>query len=158
MQEQHTNIIDLDLSVTKRKTIRFDKDDTRTVDIDIADMNTMSRISETYPKIMALQERASKLADGIETTSETAIDDLGTMGERLKDIDTEMRNLIDYIFDAPVSKARAPTGSMYDLFGGSFRFEHIITVLLTQYENNMDSEFKKMQKQMNKHTAKYTRR
>lgn len=158
MAEEHNNIIDLDLSVTKRRTIRFDKDDNRTVDIDIADMNTMSRLADTYPKIVALQERAGKIADGISTTAESAVEDLGTIGARLSQVDAQMREYIDYIFDAPVSTARAPSGSMYDIFGGSFRFEHIISVLLTQFETNMNSEFKKMQKQMGKHTAKYTRR
>jgi hypothetical protein len=62
------------------------------------------------------------------------------------------------MFDAPVSAAAAPSGSMYDPFNGSFRYEHIITAVMKQYEDNLQSEFSKMEKQLKKHTDKYTRR
>jgi hypothetical protein len=80
------------------------------------------------------------------------------MAERLSVVDAEMRELLDYMFDAPVSSAAAPTGSMYDPFNGSFRYEYIIAIMMKQYEDNLQSEFGKMEKQLKKHTDKYTRR
>ena len=154
-------IIDLDLSVTKKKKFRFDRDDSRVVEINTSDMNIMQRVNVAYPKLQALQDKASKLTEGvsIDTTEseDNAFHDLATMAERLSAIDAEMRELIDYMFDADVSKAAAPDGSMYDPFNGSFRFEHIIAIMMTQYEKNLQSEFGKMEKQMKKHTDKYTR-
>jgi len=156
------DVIDLDLSVTKKKKFRFDKDDTRIVEVNTSDMNLMQRVSEAYPKLQELQTRASKLTEGLDvenTESESAaINDITTMAERLSAVDTEMRELLDYMFDAPVSAAAAPSGSMYDPFNGSFRYEHIITVVMKQYEDNLQSEFGKMEKQLKKHTDKYTRR
>ena len=156
------DVIDLDLSVTKKKKFRFDKDDNRIVEINTSDMNLMQRVSEAYPKLQELQTKASKLTEGLNVENEesefAALEDITTMAERLSAVDTEMRELLDYMFDAPVSAAAAPSGSMYDPFSGSFRYEHIITVVMKQYEDNLQSEFGKMEKQLKKHTDKYTRR
>lgn len=163
--EVNEDIIDLDLSVTKKKRFRFDRDNNRIIELNTSDMNILTRMSEAYPKLKAQQEKASKLMEGIEIpededegeVSETILDDVATISERLKNIDKEMRDLIDFMFNAPVSAVAAPDGSMYDPYEGSFRFEYIITLLVKQYENNLQAEFDKMSKQMQKHTAKYTK-
>jgi hypothetical protein len=157
----NNDIIDLDLSITRKKKLRFGKDDNRIVEVNTSDMNLMQRVNVAYPKLQELQAKSTKLTDGIEIeegAEADAIQSIATMAERLTVVDTEMRDLIDYIFDAPVSTAAAPDGSMYDPFNGSFRYEHIIAVMMEQYENNLQSEFKKMEKQLKKHTDKYTRR
>ena len=158
----NNDIIDLDLSITQKKKFRFGKDDSRIVEVNTSDMNLLQRVNVAYPKLQALQEKAGKLTEGIEIgeneTEHNAIQSIGTMAERLSAIDTEMRDLLDYMFDAKVSAAAAPDGSMYDPFNGSFRYEHIIAVMMKQYEDNLQSEFGKMEKQMKKHTDKYTRR
>lgn len=157
------DIIDIDLSVTKKKKFRFDKDDNRILEMDTSDLNIISRMSDAYPKLMALQEKASKLMDGIDVDSEAdnnveaAFREMGTMSERLKDIDKDMRDLIDFIFDTNASEITAPSGSMYDPFHGNYRFEYIIEVLMKQFETNLQSEYAKMTKQMAAHTDKYTK-
>jgi hypothetical protein len=151
-------IIDLDLSVTKKKKFRFDKDDNRIIEVNTSDMNLMQRVSTAYPRLVELQDKASKLTEGINVEEGSGIDDISTMAERLSKIDAEMRDVLDYMFDAPVSVAAAPTGSMYDPFNGSFRYEHIVAIMMKQYEDNLQSEFGKMEKQLKKHTDKYTRR
>jgi hypothetical protein len=156
------NVIDLDLSITQKKKFRFGKDDNRIVEVNTSDMNLMQRVSVAYPKLQDLQTKASKLTEGLnvdeESTEANALSSISTLAERLTSIDAEMRELLDYMFDAPVSAAAAPDGSMYDPFGGSFRYEHIIAVMMKQYEDNLQSEFGKMEKQLKKHTDKYTRR
>ena len=157
----YEDIIDLDLSVTRKKRFRFDGDNSRIIELNTSDMNIMARMSESYPKLKEQQEKAAKLMEGIEikeeATEASVAEDMATISERLRVVDTEMRDLIDYMFNAPVSKAAAPDGSMYDPYEGSFRFEYIITLLIKQYENNLQAEFNKMSKQMEKHTAKYTK-
>lgn len=156
------NVIDLDLSVIVRKKFRFNKDDSRILELNTSDMNILARISETYPKLNALQQKAAKLMDGLDNgereNPEDIMNDVSVMAERLKAVDTEMRGLLDYMFDSNVSEITAPDGSMYDPFNGSFRFEYIITLLMKQFEDNLQSEFKKMERQLKKHTDKYTRR
>ena len=152
------DIIDLDLSVTKKKRFRFDKDNNRILELNVSDMNIIARISDNYPKLTALNDKAMNLMDGINTDEDTAtMNDLNTMADRLKEIDAEMRNIVDTMFNANVCEVAAPDGSMYDPFNGSFRFEYIITLLMGQYETNLQSEFRKMDKQLIQHTAKYTK-
>lgn len=157
------DIIDLDLSVTKKKRFRFDKDNNRILELNTSDMNILARMSEAYPKLKEQQEKAAKLMEGIELRDgEDVLDsdvekDMLTVSERLKTIDKDMRDLIDFMFNANVSEVAAPDGSMYDPYEGSFRFEYIITLLIKQYENNLHAEFSKMTRQMEKHTAKYTK-
>lgn len=160
MDRQNVNdVIDLNLSVTKKKKFRFDKDDNRILELNVSDMGIISRISDAYPKLQAQQAKAAKVMEGIsiDEDSNEISDGIKTMSERLKDIDKEMRELIDYMFNANVSEIIAPEGSMYDPFEGRFRFEYIITLLMKQYEDNLQTEFTKMKKQLNKHTAKYTK-
>lgn len=155
-------IIDIDLSVTQKKKFRFGKDDSRIVEMNTSDMNILQRVNVAYPKLQDLQKKAAKLTEGLndedDATEANTIHSIATMAERLSAVDAEMRELLDYIFDAPVSAATAPDGSMYDPFNGSFRYEHIIAILMKQYEDNLQSEFNKMEKQLKKHTDKYTRR
>ena len=154
------DIIDLDLSVTRKKRFRFDGDNSRILELNTSDMNILARMSEAYPKLKEQQEKAAKLMDGIEvrdgeeSTEADVTADMLTISERLKVVDKDMRDLIDFMFNAPVSAVAAPDGSMYDPYEGSFRFEYIITLLIKQYEDNLQSEFNKMSKQMAKHTAK----
>jgi hypothetical protein len=155
------DIIDLDLSVTQKKKFRFDRDDSRIIELNVSDMNILARMSEVYPKLNALQEKASKMMDGVSfddtDDDEKMTQDMLTVAERLRTVDNEMRDLIDFMFDTDVSSKAAPDGSMYDPFQGSPRYEYIITLLMKQYETNLQSEYKQMEKQLNKHTAKYTK-
>jgi hypothetical protein len=161
--EATDDVIDLDLSVTKKKRFRFDKDNNRILELNTSDMNILARISDAYPKLKEQQEKAAKLMEGIDIKdNDDIIDseiekDMVTVSDRLKAIDKDMRELIDFMFNANVSEVAAPDGSMYDPYNGSFRFEYIITLLIKQYENNLQAEFSKMSKQMEKHTSKYTK-
>lgn len=157
------DIIDLDLSVTRKKRFRFDQDNNRILELNTSDMNILARMSEAYPKLKEQSEKAARLMEGIELKDEETVTeaevtaDVTTISERLSVIDKEMRDLIDFMFNANVSEVAAPDGSMYDPYNGSFRFEYIITLLIKQYETNLQTEFTKMSKQMEKHTAKYTK-
>lgn len=148
MARKNTNVIDIDLSVTKKKQFRIDGDDSRIIELNTSDMTIIERLNEVYPKLESLSAKTAELSG----------DDVEGGIKTLKDIDKEMRELLDYIFDSQISTACAPDGSMYDLFNGEFRFEHIITVLLNLYEENITKEFNSMEKRINKHTAKYTKK
>lgn len=153
-EKPNNEIIDIDVSVTKKKRFRFDKDDNRLVDINIADMGTMARLTETYPKFEDWMNEVKYASEVASDEDGDTLNSLNKISEALSNIDKQMRDAIDYIFDAPVSAAAAPDGSMYDLFEGQFRFEHILSLLLKYYENNLDAEFKKMQKHVKKYTKK----
>lgn len=146
------NVIDISLSVTRKKRFRIDGDDSRIIELNTSDINVVGRLNEAYKKLIDMANNASTILDDIDTDSQDGID---KMVSTLRDIDVDMRKLIDYIFDSKISDICAPDGSMYDPFNGQFRFEHIIETLSGLYENNFDTEFKKMSTNVRKHTDKY---
>lgn len=150
------DIIDLDLSVTAKKAIRFDKDDNRIVYINTSDMGIIKRFEDAIEKLNTLQkESLSVLSNEIESATEEESAHL--IAETLEDIDAKMRTLIDEIFDAPVSAVAAPSGTMYDPFNGTWRYEYIIECIILHCTENLVEEFKKMDQKLKKHTQKYTK-
>lgn len=146
MGTKKNDVIDIDLSVTKKKRFRIDKDNDRILELNTSDMTILSRLQDIYPKLEELGAKATTLdmdEDGVEI---------------LKEIDKELREHIDYIFDSNVSEICAPDGSMYDLFNGQFRFEHILNVLTTLYEDNIERESSQLLARMRTHTDKYVKK
>ena len=151
-----------DISLSTKKGYRIDGDNNRIIYLDVSDMNVMTRMEEVYPEINKL---ALEAVDRMAKTKRTVSDDITEgdedsdaeeMTDVLKDIDSKMRVKLNYIFASDVADICEPTGNMYDVVGGGWRFEHIIEVLTHLYANNITSEFKRMQERIKKHTAKYT--
>lgn len=146
--------VDIDLSATRKQRIRIDGDDNRILELDTADMNIVVRLRDGFEKLEKLIDQITNLQVSDTGDIKTDISEMGTV---IEDIDKQMRNALDEIFDANVSEVCAPTGSMYDLFNGEYRFEHIINALTKLYENNLDKEYAKMKKRVQKHTDKYVK-
>lgn len=144
------NIIDIDLSVTRKKRFRIDGDDSRIIELNTSDMTILNRLDESERRLKALAESAN-----VDLTGDDETD--GAVVTRLLATDKEMRDIIDYLFDSPVADICAPDGSMYDPFNGKYRFEHILETLFALYEQNISDEIKKMRKNVRKHTDKYTK-
>ena len=146
----NNNVIDLNLPIEKR-AFRFGQDDNRIVYINTSDFGFMERLPEAYKKLEDLQNRVTGVSEGVNGDAEN-LDDimegLGTMGSRLKALDTEMREVVDTLFQAPVSAAAAPDGSMYDLFEGTPRYDLIIAVLVEQFGKRYADEFKKVKEKV----------
>ena len=147
----NNNIVDIDLSITRKKRFRIDGDDNRIIELNTSDMTILNRLDEADKQ---LRELADKATFGM---SETEDDDTDAVKELLA-TDKQMRAIIDYLFDAPVSDICAPDGSMYDPFNGKYRFEHIMEILFALYEKNISEEIKKMRRNVQKHTDKYTKK
>ena len=141
------NVIDIDLSALKKKRIRINGDDTKIVELNVSDMGVITRLQEAYDKLLSLaneynlQDEAAKAEEGDDSFDAD------------KAIET-----IDFIFQANVSSVCADDGTMADPLNGQFRFEHIIEKFLDVYDKNFTDEFKKMSKNVKKHTNKYARR
>lgn len=146
---------DIDLSVTRKKRFRIDRDNNRFLELNVSDMGILTRLDNLYPKLEKLSQDASlKQLNQLEESDERVITKLSNA---LIKIDMEMRKILDEIFDSNVSEICAPNGTLFDPFNGEFRFEHIIDVLTKLYENNLNSEFKKMSAKIKKKTSKYTK-
>lgn len=144
-------ILDLDLTATHRTKVRIDGDNSKIVELNLSDMLILTRLDEQYKKLQTYLNEAQTVAQNSENDEDALIE----LSYELKKIDGKMRECIDAIFDYPVCAVCAPDGSMYDPFGGSYRFEHIIEGLSKFYENNMNSEYKKMAAKVNRKAQKY---
>lgn len=153
-----SNVIDIDLSAIRKKRFRIDGDDNRILELNTSDLNIIPRLKEVYPKLEALAKDAMKdwpTESDVTPDTDKLSEDFETMASILKKIDSEMRELIDYIFDSNVSEVCAPSGSMYDPIGGSFRFEHIVATLGNLYSQDINAEVDKIATRVHKHTDKY---
>lgn len=149
------DIMDVDLSIIKKKRFRINGDNSKILELNVSDMGIVSRLNDSYPKLMSLQDKVAALANMNEGVDDMEL--LSTTASKLTEIDGEMRETIDFIFQSNVSEICGSEGSMYDPIEGTFRYEHIISTLVRLYENNLDAEFKKMKERVSKHTAKYTK-
>lgn len=163
MAEEHTTPLSsqfsgsINLSATRKKKYLIDDDESRVLELNTSDMNIITRISEAYPKFGELDEKVAHVADGF-SMDDSSPESLKIVADRLKAIDTEMRHLIDYIFDSNVSEVCAPFGSMYDPIDGVQRYEYIMNALITLYDDTISTETKKVQARVKKHTSKYTKK
>lgn len=151
-----TNVTDIDLSATKKKQFRINGDNNLILELNTSDLSVLSRLNKLYPKLQKLAgEAVSEMLPDEDVEGEEYIQ---KSAEVLENIDKEMREALDTLFDSNVSEVCAPYGTMYDPIGGKFRYEHIIEVLTGLYEDNLKNEMKLAQKRISKHTDKYTKK
>lgn len=149
-----SNVVDINIGIIPKKKFRINGDDNRILELNTSDMNIIARLKEAYPKLNALAAKFEVL-DYEDTGDEEA--DTIKLATEWKAIDDEMRDFVDYIFQANVSEVCAVEGSMYDPYNGKFRFEWIIDTLSELYEKDLSKEFKKVTQRVQKHTHKYVK-
>lgn len=158
-QEQ---VLHLDLSSTAKKKVVVNGNDKDVFYINTSDFGIYDRLKQGMNKLFeALTCIKNKLGDIAETevedenNEEDVLPD--TMIEAMKDADAEMRSIVDYIFNAPVSEVCAPDGYMFDTFEGQLRFEYIINAITKLYENNINAEFYKLKNRINSKLPAYVK-
>ena len=143
--------IDVDLSVTKKKKIRINGDNSKIIELNTSDLNILERLSKQYPVLQECMEEVKALS-----TKDTDTDEgVYKMAEEFARINQKLCDGVDAIFDSPVSAVCCDSGSMYDPFNGSFRYEYIIDTLTKLYEDNINAEYKKMKNRVENKANKY---
>lgn len=162
MPNKQIGLQDINLDVIRKKRFRIDGDDNRILELNTSDLNILARLKEAYPKLISLADNAFKDMPNVDSTAEDfnfmTDESTSEIIDTLKKADADMRDLVDYIFDSNVSEICAPSGSMYDPINGQFRFEHIINVLASLYETDIEVEMTSVANRVKKHTSKYTKR
>ncbi len=162
----NSGIIDISLGISKKR-FRIDGDDNKIIELNTSDFNIVSRLNDAYPKLQECDKKAQELAaqnatrasdTNRENAEEIDFEDLDKFSTALKDVDSEMKALIDYIFDSNVSEICAGNGSMYDIINGYARYEIIINALTDLYSDNLSAEMAKVQARANQHIQKYTKK
>lgn len=152
--EVNNGIQNIDLEIFNKKKFTINGDPNRVLELDVNDLNIITRIKDQYP---VLEKLADKVASISLNEDASDLEIVNEASDKLKEVDEEMRKSIDTIFDSNVSEVCVPSGSMYDPINGKFRYEHIIDTLIKLYDENLTSEVKKIQKRVSKHTSKYTK-
>lgn len=153
-----SDIRDVDLSVIAKKRFRLDGDDNRIIEINTSDLGIIKRLENAEEKLLKLADSVTKM--DITSTSEDGEDDefdSEKFNEALADIDKQMRDLIDYIFDSPVADKAGNCGTMYDPVNGKLRYEHIIDRLVGLYEADLRREASAISHKARMRASKYTR-
>ena len=150
------NVIDIDLSALRKKRIRIDGDDNKIVEINVSDMGVINRLQEAYDRLISLANTYNLQEEESKAEADDDDFDVGKTVETLRILDKEMRELVDFVFQANVSEVCASDGTMADPINGQFRFEYIIEKFLAVYDKNFTEEFRKMSKNVKKRTSKYT--
>ena len=153
-EPKNDGIIDISIPEIQKQRFRINGS-SEILELNVSDMGIITRLKNIYPKLDDLAKEASlELSDSTDELDE--FDELVKASDALQKIDASMRDLIDEIFDAPVSEIAAPSGTMFDPFNGEFRFEHIIKKISDLYDKNLSKEFDKVHTKMKRHTKKYT--
>lgn len=155
--DEDVQIIDLSAIKKKRFAINGDKD--KIIELNTSDLGISNRLSIAYDKLTKYMDEVGEALKNVPDEGEALSEEQEkVIEEQLSNIDTKMREEVDYIFDAPISDLCCDGGSMYDPFEGQFRFEHIIDALTKLYENNLNNEFNKMKRRVAQKTSKYTKK
>lgn len=145
----------IDLSALKKKQFTINGDENCILELNTSDVNIAVRLKENYPNIAEyLKEFDDLKAADDELTDET----LALLSDKLKDVDNKLRDTIDKIFDSNVCEVCCPNISLFTIINGKFAYEYIIDALSALYEKDLQTEFKKVETRIKKHTDKYTKR
>lgn len=150
--DENEQLMDIDLSETKKERFRIDGDNNRIIELNTSDMGIVKRIGNIYPELRKMANVANLMIPEDATEEEG----MNMVGDKVSEIDMKMRSLLNELFDSEVDVACAPDGTMFDMFNGRFRFEIIIDRLAKLYGDKFESEVEKVTKRINKHTDKYT--
>ena len=158
-QVKEPDVVDVDLGFVEKKKFRIAGDYNRMLELNVSDLNVLVRLKSGYSKLQKLFEKAQKKVAAIPDAPENATEGLDVIADTLKEIDDEMRSIVDEIFDANVSQTVAPSGNMFDPVGGQYRFERVLDIVTNLYQSGLNAEFKKMKNKVeskaNKYTSKY---
>ena len=129
-----SGVVDIELGSLRKQRFRINGDNNRILELNTSDMGIITRLSELYPKLQELADKASLIG---------------------AEIDAGMRDYIDKLFDANVSEICAPYGTMYDIVDGQFRYDNIIDSITKLYEANIEKETASLKSRLMKKAEKY---
>lgn len=161
MTEQNIN-----LNISTRKRFTIDGDLNKVIELDVNDLNLVTRLSDSIKKMDSLKsewEKLEHIADNTTTEGEDeeallrGVDDFSN---QFSLIESQMRGIIDFIFDSEgLSDTILGASSIFSPAGGKYKYEQIIDVLTGLYENAIEKEAKKINaRKVEVRTSKYTKK
>lgn len=136
----------IDLSAIRKKRFTINGSPDTVLEINTSDFGVIARLEESESKLTELTAKVAGFdeKDGI------------SLGQKIKEVDQELRKIIDYIFDSNVCEVCVPNGTMIDPIDGKFRWEYVVEILTNLYDSSLNAETKKVTERIKSHTDKYT--
>lgn len=159
----------INLNITTRKRFTIDNDKSRVIELDTHDLALVNRLSDSIKRMNALKDDWEKLENTANTSDEVEVSEEDVENNLLKEvtdfsdqfavIEAKMRDIVDYIFDCPgLCQTVVGNASIFSPANGAYKFEQIIDVLTSLYEESIEKEAKKINKQkVEAKTSKYIR-
>ena len=144
------DVVDIEFKEIQKKRFRLDRDNNRVIELNTSDITVLGRLEEIYPKMLKFVEEAQKKM-GDDPNNDNVMEAFAYINQSMKD-------LLNYAFDSDIADKACPDGSLFDPINGKFRFEYIMEKLVGLYDTNFTKEFELMQKRVDKHTSKYTKK
>ena len=138
------NIIDVNIAGAKKTRIRINGRNDSVIELNLSDMRIAERLEIGYKKLQEMVKRISETDTDAENVSSV-----------FKEIDNEMKDIVDYIFDSNVSEVCCAGGTMFDISGGVYRFENILEALTKLYSDNLAMEYRAIKRRVKNSTDKY---
>ena len=154
INNKEDDIIDLSIPEVKKTRFRINGDNDKILELNTTDPNILPRLNKGYKELIKLTEKVSSL----NYSENGGEDENDKLSKALEDIDAQMKEKLDYIFDSNVGEILGGNSSMYSIRDGMFRFETVIETLGNLYEQDFNKEFEAMRKRVGKHTSKYTKK
>ena len=144
-------IMDLNLDAIKKTKVRINGENDKVLELNLSDLGITQRLQVVYDELQDLAHSAEAIQ-----LDDTDSESIKAASAKLMELDEQMRDKVDWLFDAPVSAICAANGTMFDpMAGGKFRFEYIIEKLSDLYAGTFKKEFAAMERNVSKRTAKY---
>lgn len=149
----NANTVSIDLSALNKTKVLINNDESRFIFLDLSDLNVATRFEEVSSEI-------EKILIGIGEYSEDSSDEekANELKKQITEGDKKVREHIDYIFDGEICKVCAPSGTMFDMIDGKFRWEYVLDALSSLYSEHIEIEFNKVMSRVKSHTDKYTKK
>ena len=153
----------VNFNLDTREEFCVDGDETRIIRLDIHDINLVSRFSDSIPRIKQIETKWAELNEnstGIKEDADSVdLNEITSFTDAYAEIEKEIRNIVDTIFDsAGMCDTILGNVSAFSPINGRFKYEQIIDVLTSLYEDSISAEAKKFnRKKVNEKTKKYIR-
>lgn len=138
----NTNTANISLGLSKQP-YTIDGDENKVIYLDPSDMGILSRIKQ-------FAVDAERIFGNMKDLTEDELLD------KINEVDSELRTVINTLFDYDVCSVCVPTGTLLDAIGGQFKFQIIVDGLSKIYAENITKEMQAVTKKMSEHTQKYT--
>lgn len=120
----------------------------------VYDVFFLGSIMEAAEKLDALQSDMEKLAPGENGSNEKFIE----FFRKSREVDAEMRGVIDELFGVAVCDALFPRQSMFAIGNGAPTWANILYSVIDQMDDGLEDEKKKAQTRIRKYSAKYKKK